>query len=194
LRFCRTGWHTPLFLKMTNEALDARTQPVEALADGVLHLAVALGRDLRRRATILQVVADRVAVITLVRQHRARVAVALLHQLIVGRHIMGFTCCQYDTDGKACGIAAEMEFGGEPAARTAKCLKLNPAFLAGSAAMRPGSWCCRSSATHSRHGAPVRQIQNTPSNTRRWLAGGRPPRNEAVVRKGPTTAHSSSVI
>jgi hypothetical protein len=43
---------------------------------------------------------------------------------------------EYDTDGKACGIAAEMDFGGEPAARTAKCLKLNPAFLAGSAAMR----------------------------------------------------------
>jgi hypothetical protein len=85
----------------------------------------------------VQVVADRVAVITLVRQHRARIAVALLHQLIVGGHIMGFTCCQYDTDGKACGIAAEMDFGGEPAARMAKRLKLNPAFLAGGAAMRP---------------------------------------------------------
>ena len=44
--------------------------------------------------------------------------------LINAGHVMGFTCGQYDTDGKACGIAAEMDFGGEPAARTAKCLKL----------------------------------------------------------------------
>ena len=46
----------------------------------------------------------------------------------------------------------------------------------------------------SRHGAPVRLIQNTPSNTRRWLAGGRPPRNEGMIRKGAMIAHSSSVI
>src|SRR3984957_4126570 len=45
----------------------------------------------------------------------------------------------------------------------------------------------------SRHGAPVRQIQRAPSNTRRWLAGGRPPRNEAVARNGPTIPHTSSV-
>jgi hypothetical protein len=35
------------------------------------------------------------------------------------------------------GIAAQMDFGGEPAARTAKCLNLNPACFAGGAAMRP---------------------------------------------------------
>jgi hypothetical protein len=85
----------------------------------------------------LQVVKDRVAVIALVRQHRARIAVALLHQRIVGGHIMGFTYSQYDTDGKAHGIAAEMDFGGEPTARTAKCLKLDPACFAGGAAMCP---------------------------------------------------------
>jgi len=103
----------------------------------VLHLAIALGRNFRRRATILQIVADRVAVIPLVRQHRARIAVALLHQRIVGRHIMGFTWRQYDTHGKADGIAAEVDLGGEPAARTAECLKLNPAFFTGGTAMRP---------------------------------------------------------
>ena len=46
----------------------------------------------------------------------------------------------------------------------------------------------------SRHGAPVRQIHRIPSHTRRWFAGGRPPRNEGMVMKGPTIAHSSSVI
>jgi hypothetical protein len=57
--------------------------------------------------------------------------------VIVGGHIMGFPRGQYDTDGKAHGIAAEMDFGGEPTARTAKCLKLDPACFAGGAAMRP---------------------------------------------------------
>ena len=36
----------------------------------------------------------------------------------------------------------------------------------------------------SRHGAPVRLIQNTPSNTRRWFFGGRPPCGEGHVRNG----------
>jgi hypothetical protein len=37
------------------------------------------------------------------------------------------------------------------------------------------------SSGRSRHGAPVRINQNTPSSTRRWLCGGRPPRQ---VRNG----------
>jgi hypothetical protein len=46
----------------------------------------------------------------------------------------------------------------------------------------------------SRHGAPVRQIQSRPSSLRRWFMGGRPPREEAVIRNGAKIAHSSSVI
>jgi hypothetical protein len=56
----------------------------------VLYLAVALDRDFRSRTTILQVVADRVAVVALVRRHRACISVPLLHQRIIGGHIVGF--------------------------------------------------------------------------------------------------------
>jgi len=49
-------------------------------------------------------------------------------------------------------------------------------------------------AGKSRHGAPVRQIQSIPSSLCRWFTGGRPPREEAVVRNGAKIAHSSSVI
>src|SRR5580704_2696678 len=49
-------------------------------------------------------------------------------------------------------------------------------------------------AGKSRHGAPVRQIQSMPSSLSRWFLGGRPPREEAVVRKGAKITHSSSVI
>ena len=49
-------------------------------------------------------------------------------------------------------------------------------------------------AGKSRHGAPVRQIQSMPSSLCRWFMGGRPPRDEAVIRNGAKIAHSSSVI
>jgi hypothetical protein len=57
---------------------------------------------------------------------------------------------------------------------------------------RPSSSC----QTHpaDRHGAPVRLIQITPSNTRRWLLVGRPPCGEGRVRNGSIIAHSWFVI
>jgi hypothetical protein len=58
---------------------------------------------------------------------------------------MGFTRGQYGTNGKTHGIAAEMDFGGEPAARTTKRLKLHPACFTGGAAMRPDRGAVRSS-------------------------------------------------
>ena len=154
------------------------------------------------------------------------------YQRIVGRHIVGFTCRQYDTRGKADGIAAEMNFGGEPAARMAKCLKLNPTFFTGGTAMSPD----RGAVDHLQRvqlTAAIRQpLQQDVPRTRPtpaaelppdripvaeclrqvapWCAGTadpentiqhppmvgwrRPPRNEGVVMKGSTIAHSSSVI
>jgi len=49
-------------------------------------------------------------------------------------------------------------------------------------------------AGKSRHGAPVRLIQSMPSSLCRWFMGGRPPRDEAVIRNGAKIAHSSTVI
>src|ERR1700748_1582627 len=43
---------------------------------------------------------------------------------------------QLDGNGQTYGIAAEMDLGGEPAARTAECLSPNPALVTGSTAMR----------------------------------------------------------
>jgi hypothetical protein len=51
-----------------------------------------------------------------------------------------------------------------------------------------------STSGRSRHGAPVRLIQNTPSNTLRWFLEGRPPCGEGCVRKGSKIDHSSSLI
>ena len=56
--------------------------------DQVVHRAVALGGDFRRRAAIAQVLADRIAVIALVGEHGAGITVALLHQLVIGGDIM----------------------------------------------------------------------------------------------------------
>jgi hypothetical protein len=49
-------------------------------------------------------------------------------------------------------------------------------------------------ALKPRHGVPVRQIQSMPSSLWRWFLGGRPPREEGVVRKGAKIAHSLSLI
>ena len=182
--------------------------------------------------TILQIMADCVAVVAFVGEHRARIAVPLLHQCIIGRDIVSFALGQLDGNGQTYGIAAEMDLGGEPAARTAECLSPNPALVTGSTAMRaddravdhlqrvkhaatvrqalqenvpnprltptaklpPDRIPVAQRSGRSRHGAPVRQIQSMPSMTRRWLAGGRPPRSEGVVRNGAIVAHSSFVI
>ncbi len=113
-----------LLLEMADEALDARTQLVTSLADRVLHLAVALGGDLRRRTAIAQVLTDRVAVIALIGEHRTRIAVALVHQRVIGCAVMRLAFAQHHPDGQAHRIAAEVNFGAEPAAGTAESLGL----------------------------------------------------------------------
>ena len=50
-----------------------------------------------------------------------------------------------------------------------------------------------SSSGRSRHGAPVRAIQNTAFNVRRWSAGGRPRKGPRSITNGSKNAHSSSL-
>jgi len=80
--------------------------------------------------------ADGIAVVALVRQHGAGIAVALLHQPVVRGHVMGLALAEYDPDGETCGVATQMDFGAEPTARTAECLLLLLNLLARSATMR----------------------------------------------------------
>ena len=49
-----------------------------------------------------------------------------------------------------------------------------------------------SSSGKSRHGAPVRAIQNTASSVRRWSRGGRPRRAPVSTTKGSKNPHSAS--
>src|SRR6516162_1051033 len=178
--------------------------------DQVVHRAVALGGDFRRRAAIAQVLADRIAVIALVGEHGAGITVALLHQLVIGGDIMCLALAQHRADGKPRGVAAEVDLGGEAAARAAERLVLNPPFspaaqrcartvvlsiICNASASPPLSANASNTRSHtperhqrrnclctefqfpstsgkSRHGAPVRLIQNTPSNTLRWSFGG----------------------
>jgi len=80
--------------------------------------------------------ADRIAVVPLVGQHGAWIAIALLHQPVVSRHVMGFAYTEYDPDGETCGVATHMDFCAEPTARTTECLILLLGLFAGGAAMR----------------------------------------------------------
>jgi hypothetical protein len=60
---------------------------------------------------------------------RTGVAVTLLHQLVIGRDVMCLALAEHRADAKAFRVAAEVDFGGEPATRAAKCLVLRPPFL-----------------------------------------------------------------
>jgi hypothetical protein len=46
------------------------------------------------------------------------IAIALLHQRFVSRHIMGVALAEHDPDGETCGVATHMDLGAELAART----------------------------------------------------------------------------
>src|SRR5215469_6375082 len=80
--------------------------------------------------------ADDIAVVALIGQHGAGIAVALLHQALIRGHIMGLALAEYDPNGETCGIAPQMDFGAEATARTAECLLLLLTPLARSATMR----------------------------------------------------------
>ena len=80
--------------------------------------------------------ADGIAVVALVRQHGAGIAIALLHQPVVSRHVIGFALAEYDPDGETCGVATHVDFGAEPTARTAECLILFLSLFSHGAAMR----------------------------------------------------------
>ena len=60
--------------------------------------------------------ADRIAVVSLVRQHSAGIAIALLHQPVVSRHVVGFTLAESDANREAYGVATQMDFSAEPTA------------------------------------------------------------------------------
>src|ERR1700739_2598742 len=84
-----------------------------------------------------QVMADGIAVVALVRQHGSGIAVPLLHQPVISRHVMGLAFTEHDPDGETYGVATQMDLGAEPSARTTERLILLLGLFAGGAAMRP---------------------------------------------------------
>lgn len=120
-----------------DEALDAGAQGVEPPADGVLHLAAALGRDFRLGAAVAGILPEGVAVVCLVAEQHAGVAVTLGHEIVVGGEIMCLAGGQDDGNGKPVSIGAQVDLGREAAARTAKSLGLSPPLAPAA------QWCAR---------------------------------------------------
>ena len=92
----------------------------------MLDLAASLGRDFRLRAAVAGVLSQPIAVITPVAEQYTRVTVALVHEIVVGRHVVRFAGRQHETDGQPLGVAPKVELGREAAARTAKSRALSP--------------------------------------------------------------------
>lgn len=110
------GGDPALVLEVADEALDAGAQRVERLVHRVLRLAVPLSGDFRRGAAIAQVLADRIAVVALVGEHHAGVAVARRHEVGVGGDIVRFAGGQDGTDRQTIGVGAKVDLGREATA------------------------------------------------------------------------------
>ena len=98
--------------------------------DEGLNLSVSLGGDDVCDASVAQVLADEVGVVSLVGKQNARRGSWLAHNRAVAFHIRGLTAAQRDRDREAQSVAAEMDLGREATARAPKTLVPAPFFSA----------------------------------------------------------------
>jgi hypothetical protein len=129
------------------------------------YLAVRSRRDHGLNAALCQVVANVVAVIALVAEEPVGIIVVKLHQRIVAFDLMRLAAGDVEGQRVAFGVRAEVDFGREPTARTAKrLLDLIPPFTPAAC------WCARmiveSMACSSSAGGPrLARVSNAASHT-----------------------------
>lgn len=122
------GGDTAGVFELVEKALDAVSEAVDGVLDGELDLAIGLGRDHRHCAVKAGVVADVVAVVSLVAQQRERPFGGTVGQLAGDPCIVGFSGGDQQPERQAVGVGVGVEFGREAAARTAKTLAMSPPF------------------------------------------------------------------
>ena len=127
----------PAVLEAVEEALDPVAGGVERPIDRVLDGPVLLGRNLRPAAAGADLVANGVAVITLVGQHHLGIGIVFGHQIAEGGAVVSFARRQQQRDRKTLSVGPSVDFGRKPAARTAKSLVLNPPLAPAA------QWCAR---------------------------------------------------
>ena len=120
---------TPPVLEFVEQSLD---QVAPLVFGAIVRGAIApidLGRDHRLDACSLDLLTDRIGIITPVSQEGLYPVLDHAKQRSEALHIVRLSGCQHEAEREASGIASCVEFGGEAAARSAEplCL-LSPLF------------------------------------------------------------------
>ena len=122
------GSNAAAVLQSVDAALNAITQGVDRSLDAVLNTPVALCWDLRLPATVADIPSDGIAVVAAVGEQDARVAVAFIYQLGIGRAVVRLARRQRQADRQAISVGAQMDLGRKATARAPKTLAVSPPF------------------------------------------------------------------
>jgi hypothetical protein len=119
---------TATVLEAIEAALDAIAKRVDRAVNLDLNAPVLLRGDHWCSATLLDIVANGVRVVTSIREQHLRVRRVFVHQGVVPFDVICFARGERGSDREALGVRAEMNLGREATARTAKSVSLNPPF------------------------------------------------------------------
>lgn len=115
-------------LQMTDQPLDTVALSIEPLVPADRRLAVRARRDHGPHPRLLETVADRVAVVTLVGDQVGGPCLGERAQRFELGAVGRFAAGEVEGEREAGGIAETMNFTGEPAPRAAKSLFASPPF------------------------------------------------------------------
>jgi hypothetical protein len=121
-----SGGNTPAVLEAVEEALDPVSGGMQGAVDRVLDVPVLFGGDLGCAAPCANLVANGVAVVSLVGQDDLGVGIMLGHEVDESDAVVGLAGRQEEHDWKTLSVGPGMDFGRETTAQAAKSLILNP--------------------------------------------------------------------
>ena len=113
---------------MADHPFDPISLAIEPLVVADRDFTVRLGWDDSFDATLLEVIADCIRVVSLIGEQSGRRALGKIDQRVVGLAVRRFARGEVESDGPASGITETMNFTGEPAPRAAKSSLMNPPF------------------------------------------------------------------
>jgi hypothetical protein len=115
-------------LRTIEEALDAVSQGIDSVVDGMLYFPGRGAGDFSFTTALLNLVANGLAVVALVTEHLVGITVDLLHQGREGGDIVRLPRRNHDADRQALRVGAGVDLGREAATRTAERVALGPPF------------------------------------------------------------------
>ena len=113
---------------MAQHTLDAIALTIKSLAVADRLCAVGFRRNDRFDPALLQVIADRVGVVSLIGKKSLRRLIRQIDQRVVGFAVCRFAGREMEGNGAASGITETMNFTGKPAPRAAKSSLMTPPF------------------------------------------------------------------